>query len=256
MTNRALEVLRSVDYIGAEDTRNSGKLMAFFNIDKPFISCHEHNEEEASNKIISLLKQGKKVAFMSDAGYPAISDPGSRLVSRCLEAGIKVSVTSGPCAAINALACSGLDSTHFYFEGFLPAKESEKVSEIESLKDRKETLILYESPHRINKTLVSLFKGLGDRKICICRELTKAHEEFIRVNLSEAVTIDEETLKGEMVLVVEGNNSPAIEISDELIIDELTKLINKGQRKKDAVNEVSQHLNVNKNRVYSLSLKI
>ena len=140
MSPRALQVLSETDYIAAEDTRNSGQLMAHFSIHKPFLSCHEHNENEAADKIVSLLKEGKKVCYMSDAGYPTLSDPGQRLVQRCLEAGIKISVTSGPSAAIDALSVSGLDSSHFYFEGFLPAKESEKDAELRDLAQRQETI--------------------------------------------------------------------------------------------------------------------
>ena len=143
MSPRALQVLSETDYIAAEDTRNSGQLMAHFSIHKPFLSCHEHNENEAADKIVSLLKEGKKVCYMSDAGYPTLSDPGQRLVQRCLEAGIKISVTSGPSAAIDALSVSGLDSSHFYFEGFLPAKESEKDAELRDLAQRQETIIFY-----------------------------------------------------------------------------------------------------------------
>ena len=130
MTPRAVSILKETDFVAAEDTRNSGALLKKLGIDKPFISCHEHNEEAASKKIVSLLLSGKKVAYMSDAGYPGISDPGSRLVANCLDNGIKVSTISGPNAALNALSASGLDSTHFYFHGFLDAKESEKEKEI------------------------------------------------------------------------------------------------------------------------------
>jgi 16S rRNA (cytidine1402-2'-O)-methyltransferase len=255
MTPRALSVLRETDYIAAEDTRNSGKLMAFFKIDKPFISCHEHNEEEASAKIISLLKSGKKVCYMSDAGYPTLSDPGQRLVANCLENGIKISVTSGPSAAIDALACSGLDSSHFYFEGFLPAKESERINELNELAKRKETLIFYESPHRITKTLISMAATLGDRKAVIARELTKAHEEFIRGTIVELSLLPEETLRGEMVIIVEGNKVAERGLTDNEIALAIRDELEFGRKGKEAIAAVSKNMNVPKNRVYDIYLK-
>ena len=255
MTPRALSVLRETDYIAAEDTRNSGKLMAFFKIDKPFISCHEHNEEEASAKIISLLKSGKKVCYMSDAGYPTLSDPGQRLVANCLENGIKISVTSGPSAAIDSLACSGLDSSHFYFEGFLPAKESERINELNELAKRKETLIFYESPHRITKTLISMAATLGDRKAVIARELTKAHEEFIRGTIVELSLLPEETLRGEMVIIVEGNKVAERGLTDNEIALALRDELEFGRKGKEAIAAVSKNMNVPKNRVYDIYLK-
>lgn len=255
MTPRALSVLRETDYIAAEDTRNSGKLMAFFKIDKPFISCHEHNEEEASERIIDLLKSGKKVCYMSDAGYPTLSDPGQRLVANCLENGIKISVTSGPSAAIDALACSGLDSAHFYFEGFLPAKEGERVSELNELAKRKETLIFYESPHRIMKTLISMAATLGDRKAVIARELTKAHEEFIRGTIVELSLLPEESLRGEMVIIVEGNKVAERGLTDNEIALALRDELEFGRKGKEAIASVSKNMNVPKNRVYDIYLK-
>ena len=255
-TPRAIEVLSNCDFIAAEDTRNSGQLMAHFKISKPFISCHEHNENEASARIISLLKEGKKVCYMSDAGYPTVSDPGQKLVSHCLEEGIKVSVISGPSAAINALAISGLDTSHFYFEGFLPAKESEKSAELKDLASRKETIIFYESPHRIQKTLTSMYEILGDRKATISRELTKAHEEVIRGTLKEFTSLDEASLRGEMVIVVEGCKLLKQELSDQDILNALQAKIDEGKRTKEAVKEVSEELLVQKNKVYDLSLQL
>ncbi len=255
-TPRAIEVLSSCDFIAAEDTRNSGQLMAHFKISKPFISCHEHNENEASARIISLLKEGKKVCYMSDAGYPTVSDPGQKLVAHCLEEGIKVSVISGPSAAINALAISGLDTSHFYFEGFLPAKESEKSAELKDLASRKETIIFYESPHRIQKTLTSMYEILGDRKATISRELTKAHEEVIRGTLKEFASLDEASLRGEMVIVVEGCKLLKQKQSDQDILDALQAKIDEGKRTKEAVKEVSKELLVQKNKVYDLSLQL
>ena len=246
MSPRALQVLSETDYIAAEDTRNSGQLMAHFSIHKPFLSCHEHNENEAADKIVSLLKEGKKVCYMSDAGYPTLSDPGQRLVQRCLEAGIKISVTSGPSAAIDALSVSGLDSSHFYFEGFLPAKESERNQELRELAKRVETLIFYESPHRITRTLVAMAASLGNRKAVIAREITKAHEEFIRGTLTDLACEPEDSLRGEMVIVVEGNKEKKETTDAEIGL---------ALREELAVKNVASNLNVPKNRVYDLYLR-
>lgn len=250
---RTKKIIEQADYIACEDTRNSGLLLSRLGFDKKLISCHEHNEEAASQQIVSLLKEGKKVAYMSDAGYPAISDPGSRLVANCLANGIKVATVSGPNAALNALTSSGLDSTHFYFHGFLSAKPSERDQELNQIKVRKETVIFYESPHRISKTLLALYQALGDRQAVIARELTKAHEEFIRGTLKELLTIDEATLKGEMVIVVEGDHSEPV-VSEEAIIQQLKAFLAEGLRSKEAIKKTAELLSVNKNQVYSLYL--
>lgn len=254
-SQRAQEELSKCDFVAAEDTRNSGKLLNHFGIEKPFISCHEHNEEEASAKIIGLLKEGKKVCYMSDAGYPLISDPGARLVARCLDNGIKVTVTSGPSAAINALVCSGLPSDHFYFEGFLPPKESERNKELQELMTRKETLIFYESPHRITKTLIAMAAVFGPRKAVIGRELTKVHEEFIRGSLVDLALESEESLKGEMVIIVEGCPQASNEVDDNMIALALRDELEYERSGKEAVKVVAKNLGVNKNRVYSIYIK-
>jgi 16S rRNA (cytidine1402-2'-O)-methyltransferase len=255
MTPRAIEVLKDCDYIAAEDTRNSGQLMAHFGIDKPFISCHEHNEETASEKIVALLKQGKKVCYMSDAGYPTLSDPGERLVAKCLSNGIKVSVTSGPSAAIDALAVSGLPSDHFYFEGFLPAKPSERDHELQELSSRVETIIFYESPHRILETLKALDALLGDRPAVLCRELTKAHEEIIRGTLHEFVSLDETSLRGEMVILVHGAIKVAKVLDENDITSLLKSAIKEGLSSKDAIAKVASENDLAKNVVYQVCLK-
>lgn len=250
---RAIEIVSSCDFVAAEDTRNAKDLLLKYGIkDKRFIACHEHNEEEASQTILSLLKEGQKGCYMSDAGYPAISDPGFRLVRNCVANGIKVSTVSGPNAGLNALAASGLDSTHFYFHGFLPSKPSERRKELEGLKDRKETIIFYEAPHRIGESVQDLHMILGNRQACLARELTKAHEEFIRGSLEEIAQIDPSTLKGEIVIIVEGNKEIA-EVSDEMVVTALKESL-KENKSKAAIAEVSSSLGVAKNRVYRLYL--
>ena len=250
---RAIEVLNDIDYVACEDTRVSGKLLSYFNIKKPLISCHEHNENDASERIINLIKEGNKVAFMSDAGYPCVSDPGSRLIKHALENNIKVSVISGPNAMLNALVASGLDASRFYFHGFLSPKDKERKQELTELLDKKETLIFYEAPHRITSTLDALYSVFGDRRAAICRELTKIHENIIRGTLSEFLTLTKEDLKGEMVIVVSGNsNVVKKEIDNEEIINLVNSYIKEGYSKKDAIKKASESLAISKNVVSKL----
>lgn len=248
---RALETINQMDLIGAEDTRNTGDLLNKFNIKKPLFSLREHNEIEASNYLIEQIKQGKKIAYMSDAGYPGISDPGYLLVKLALQNDIAVSVISGSSAFINALVSSGLDTSHFYFHGFLSAKEGEAKTELESLKDKSETLIFYESPHRIKKTLQILFDVLGDREVSLHRELTKLNEENIIGKLSELLELDESTLKGEMVIIIEGNKDNK-SLSDEEILEKVKYFTDKNMSKKDAIETVSELYNVRKNKIKEL----
>ena len=245
-SNRALETIKEMDIIGAEDTRNTGDLLAKSNIKKQLFSLREHNEVEASQYLIKQIKEGKKVAYMSDAGYPGISDPGYILTKLCLENDIAVSVISGPSAFISALVSSGLETNHFYFHGFLSPKEGEAKSELEELKSKKETLIFYEAPHRIKKTLQILFDVLGNRRVSLHRELTKLNEENIVGNLDELLTLDESTLKGEMVIVIEGNKDNK-SLSEEEIIEKVNYFISKNMSKKDAIDAVSEIYNVRKN---------
>ena len=253
---RAKEIISSSDFIACEDTRNTKKLISFFNINKPLISLHEHNEKEMSLKVIEMIKEGKKISYVSDAGYPAISDPGSILVKLALENDINVSVISGPNAALNALVASGLESDHFYFHGFLPSKNSDRESELKELQNKKETIIFYESPHRIMDTLKSLYKELGDRQIVIARELTKIHEEYIHSTLKEIQEIDPSTLIGEMVLIVEGNKIKE-ELSDEFILKKAIDLKEKAPNltNKDISKILADQLNISKNKIYNLLIK-
>jgi 16S rRNA (cytidine1402-2'-O)-methyltransferase len=253
---RAVDILKSMDYVACEDTRNSGLLLQRFSIDKPLISCHEHNEETAADKIVALLKSGKKVAYVSDAGYPVVSDPGNRLAERCIAAGIKVAVINGPSAGICALVGSGLPADHFYFHGFLSAKPTERKAELQNLVSLPYTLIFYEAPHRIKDMLQDAVLILGkDRKACLSRELTKAHEEYIRGTLGEIAELDETTLLGEMVLVVEGAKPVQKEWSDDEIAS-LLKAKLKDESMKDAVKDVAQENAIPKNRVYQISLTL
>ena len=248
VSERTISILSMVDVVAAEDTRNTGSLLSKLGINKELFSLREHNENEASQHVISLIKSGKKVAYVSDAGYPGISDPGYLLVQNALSQGIRVSTVSGPCAFINALVASGLETNHFYFHGFLPAKDGEAKRELEQLKEKKETLIFYESPHRILRMLNNLFEVLGNRKAVIARELTKINEEYIRGTLLEFIEIDETTLKGEMVVLVEGNKEKEI-VNEQKIRERVGYYLERGYSKKDATYLVSRELNVPKNQI-------
>ena len=250
---RTLEVLSSVDLIACEDTRVTGKLLQILGISKNLVSIREHNEVSSSQEIVKKILSGTKVAYMSDAGYPCISDPGAKLVKICLENEINVTTISGPNAALNALCASGLCEDHFYFHGFMSAKESERLEELRNLVTRKETLIFYEAPHRIMKTLQSLYDVFGSRKACIARELTKKHEEFIRMSLEEMLKLDPETLKGEMVIVVEGSTGEEQTIvGDNELINMVKTFVESGMSTKDAIKKVSELTSINKNHIYKL----
>ena len=246
-SSRALKTIEEMDLIAAEDTRNSGELLSKFNIKKPLVSLREHNEVEASKNLIEQIKSGKKVAYMSDAGYPGISDPGYLLVKLALENDIAVSTISGSSAFLNALVRSGLDTSHFYFHGFLSPKDSEMKSELEALKDKTETMIFYESPHRIMRTLQNMYEVLGNRRASLQRELTKLNEENIIGTLKEFIGLDETTLKGEMVIVVEGNKGSSETMSDEKILELVDTFLKRNISKKDAIEIISVAFNIRKN---------
>ena len=251
MSPRALEIIAEMDIIAAEDTRNSFSLLNNFGIKKEMFSLREHNEIEASKHLLEKIKEGKKVAYMSDAGYPGISDPGYLLVQEMIKNDIAVSTISGSCAFINALVASGLDTKHFFFYGFLSAKESEAKEEISNLKNRKETIILYEAPHRIMKTLSLLNEILENRNICLARELTKINEEYIRGSISELLELDESSIKGEIVLIIEGNKEEAI-IDDSKIITRIKYLVGLGLTQKDAISVAAEEFGLNKNYIKKL----
>ena len=256
MSKRALDVIQEMDVIAAEDTRNTYSLLSHFGIKKELFSLREHNEIEASEHLLRLVKNGKKVAYVSDAGYPGISDPGYLLVKKAREEEIAVSTVSGSCAFINALVASGLPTDHFYFYGFLSKKGNEGKKALESLTDRPETLIFYESPHQIEETIKLLFSVFGDRTCVIARELTKLNEEYISGSLSELVNLDFKTIKGEIVLVLEGQNAENELINDEKIQDKLRFYMSLGVTEKAAIQIAVEELKVPKNRVYKLAQQL
>lgn len=250
---RTIEVIKEVDLIACEDTRVTGKFLSLLGLSKPLISLREHNEVSASQDVVEKILNGTKVAYMSDAGYPCISDPGSRLVKLALQNNINVTAISGPNAALNALVASGLCEEHFYFHGFLDAKETVKLEQLRKLINREETLVFYEAPHRIQKTLNDMFAIFGNRKACIGRELTKKHEEYIRGGLEQLAQIDPATLKGEMVIVVEGSlGEIKPDINNDEIIQMVKNMVSMGLSTKDAIKKVAEATNVNKNYIYKI----
>jgi 16S rRNA (cytidine1402-2'-O)-methyltransferase len=263
ITLRALETLKKVDIIAAEDTRQSLKLLNHFNIKKALISYHQHNEQGKSENIIEKLKDGKSIALVSDAGTPGISDPGSVIVSKCIEEGIDFEVLTGATAVTTALVYSGMDTTKFLFRGFLPRENKDRKSVIEEVKNRKETLIFYESPHRLRETLNFLKESLGNRRIAICRELTKLHEEILRFTIEEAIMYySEKDIKGEFVLVMEGKREEEI-LSEErakweklTIEDHIKAYMVQGFNKKDAIKKVARDRCLSKSEIYKYSIEI
>jgi 16S rRNA (cytidine1402-2'-O)-methyltransferase len=263
ITLRALEVLNSVDVIACEDTRQSLKLLNHFEIKKSLISYHQHNEQGRSDHIIEKLKNGINIAIITDAGTPGISDPGSIIAAKCIEEGIDFEVLPGATAITTALVYSGLDTTKFIFRGFLPRENKDRKPVIEELKDRRETLIFYEAPHRLLDTLKFLSENLGDRKISICRELTKLHEEILRYSLEEAIKYySENSPRGEYVLVLQGKKDEDIEQEEKAKWESLTieehiqRYINEGLSKKDAIKKVSKDRNIPKSEIYKSSFDI
>ena len=251
ITYRALHILKTVDYIAAEDTRNTIRLLNHFQISTKLISHHEHNIQQSIPKLIHLLEEGHNIALVSDAGYPAISDPGYELVLKAIEQDINVVPISGCNACLDALVVSGIAPQPFMFYGFLDHSDKKKKKELEQLKKYKETIVFYESPHRIKKTLLLMLEILGDRYIALCRELTKKHEEIIRGSISEIIAVTDE-LKGEMVIVVEGSHEETVEetVFSTTIKEDVDHFIEKGMSTKDAIKEVAKIRNLNKNAVY------
>ena len=212
ISERVLETLKNVDIIAAEDTRNSLKLLNHFGIKVPLTSYHEYNKYDKANELIDKMMDGKNVALITDAGTPAISDPGEVLADMCHNAGIRVTSLPGACALITALSMSGMPARRFVFEGFLPSEKKERRRVLEELKNETRTIIMYEAPHHLKSTLTELFETLGDRNITLCRELTKKFEQTIRMRMSEAVKYYEnKEPKGEYVLIIEGRSQSLLD---------------------------------------------
>lgn len=263
ITIRALETLKDVDIIAAEDTRQTLKLLNHYEIKKPLISYHEHNKRESGEKIINEVLAGKNIALVTDAGTPGISDPGEALVKLAIENGIQVYLNPGPAALIYGLVVSGLSTARFVFEGFLPVDKKGRRERFESVKDEEKTIIFYEAPHKLQRTLKDMYENFGDRKIALCRELTKKFEEIIRCTLSEAMELySEKKPMGEYVIVVEGKNREEIEQEkaakyEDISIEEHIKMyMDSGLEKKEAVKKVAKERNLSKSEVYKYSLNL
>lgn len=255
---RAIETLESVDFIAAEDTRVSIKLLNHFEIKKPLVSYHEHNHVTAGQSILQRLLAGESCALVTDAGTPAVSDPGEDLVRLCAEQGVEVLSIPGCCAAVNALAVSGLPTGRFTFEGFLTVNKKSRRERLESLKNEERTMIFHEAPHKLLTTLQDLSAAFGeDRRIALCRELTKLHEETTRTTLGEAVAYyTENAPKGEFVLVLAGAEPrEAVAITLEDAVAQVLTLKAQGIRLKDAAKEVADHTGFSKNELYAAALE-
>ncbi|MCQ2081279.1 MAG: 16S rRNA (cytidine(1402)-2'-O)-methyltransferase [Lachnospiraceae bacterium] len=261
MTKRSIETLREVDLIAAEDTRNSIKILNHFEIKTPMTAYHEFNKYDKADYLISELLKDKNIGLITDAGTPGISDPGEVLVQKCYENGIKVTSLPGCCALINALIISGLPTRRFSFEAFLPSDKKERKMVMEELKKDTRTIILYEAPHHLLKTLKELYDELGDRKISLCKELTKKFESVNQTTLSEAITYYEENEpRGEYVLVLEGENPEKLVLEERAKWDQMTlkehvdMYISEGMDKKEAMKEVAKNRGISKRDVYQALL--
>lgn len=262
MTFRVLDTLRSVDVIAAEDTRNSIKLLNRFEIKTPMTSYHEYNKVEKAEKLISMMQEGKNIALITDAGTPAISDPGEVLVRMCHESNIPVTSLPGACACITALTLSGLPTRRFCFEAFLPADKNERRDILEDLKEESRTIILYEAPHHLKATLAELYENLGERKLTLCRELTKKFETVMPTTLKRAISFYEENEpKGEYVLVLEGKSIEARKEEkqkewQEMPIEEHMHFYEEqGIDRKEAMKKVAKDRGISKRDVYQYLLE-
>ena len=262
ISERAVKVLSEVDFIAAEDTRNSMKLCSALGIKKELVSYFEHNKRASGEKIIARLITGESCALVTDAGMPAISDPGEDIVKLCADAGITVSVIPGPCAAVSALALSALSTSRFTFEGFLPAQKNERKKRLDALKREDRTMIFYEAPHKLKSTLLDMKEAFGDeRKISLCRELTKLNEEVIRTTLSAAVEYyAEKEPRGEYVIVLDGISPDELSQNEENPLlslspsEHVERYVNLGLSKMDAIKAAAKDRKISKSEMYKLVL--
>ncbi len=258
LSDRAYKVLSEVDFIAAEDTRNTGKLLSAIGISKSMTSYYEHNKKSSGEHILKRLLEGQSCALVTDAGTPAISDPGEDIVRECINAGIKVTSVPGAAAVIVALTLSGMNTRRFAFEGFLPVKGRERKEMLTELSTERRTLVLYEAPHKLKNTLDDLLEHFGgDRRIALCRELTKLNEEVMRCTLTEAVEYyTQNDPRGEYVLVIEGSSTEAIGAfwQDMTVDAHIEYYISQGMKKMDAIKQVAKDRGVPKNEIYKQTL--
>ena len=258
ITYRCVETLKMVDMIAAEDTRHTLGLLNHLNIEKPMTSYHEHNRKEKGEYLISQMKQGKNIALVSDAGTPAISDPGEDLVRLCAENDILVVPIPGAVAGINALISSGLSTQRFTFEGFLTVNKRGRKEHLKSLENEKRTMIFHEAPHKLLSTLNDLYAVFGNRRIALCREITKMHEEFLRTTLEEAIArYSDAPPRGEFVLVIEGKKEEDIKLEKQAehmnlsVAEHINKYMLQGMSEKDALKAVASDRGVSKRDIYN-----
>lgn len=254
ITYRAINILKSVDIIAAEDTRHTLKLLNYYEISKHLISYHRHNEEIKSGELIKELKEGKDIALVSDAGTPGICDPGEVVIRKCIEEEIKVVPVPGACAFVNALISSGLNTDTFLFLGFLPLNKKNRKQKLEQMKESTQTTIIYEAPHKLQSTLKDLEEFVSDRNVVLARELTKIHEEFIRGNIKEIIEKSKD-VKGEMIILIEGKPEITLEEKQQefknMSLEEHFSFYEKqGFDKKDSIKKIAKDRGVPKNEIY------
>ena len=262
MTFRCIRILKEVDLIAAEDTRNSIKLLNHFEIKTPMTSYHEYNKIEKGHKLVERLLSGEDIALITDAGMPGISDPGEELVKMCQEAGVQVTAVPGACACVTALTISGLSTRRFAFEAFLPTDKKERQAVLEELKSETRTVVIYEAPHRLVRTLSILQETLGNRRISICRELTKKHETVFATTIEEALLYYEnQEPKGECVMVIEGKSREEIRNEERAgweemsIPDHMEHYLSQGMDRKTAMKQVAKDRGVGKREIYQALLE-
>ncbi len=263
ITIRTINKLKEVDLIAAEDTRNSIKVLNHYEIKTPMTSYHEHNKYDKADYLVNQMLSGINIAIITDAGTPGISDPGEELVKKCYEAGIRVEALPGPCACVTALTVSGLATRRFCFEAFLPIDKKERAVVIKEMKKETRTIVMYEAPHRLLKTLKELYEELGDRKISICRELTKKHETIHRHTFSTAIEyFTENEPRGEIVITIEGLDYKVLEEEEQTKWNDMSLLahmdiyLSQGKDKKEAMKLVAKDRGVGKREIYSQLLEL
>ncbi len=252
ITLRAIEILKNVDIIAAEDTRHTLKLLNHLEISKPLISYHRHNEEVKSKVLIEKLEEGQNIALVSDAGTPGICDPGHEIIKECIDRNIEIIPIPGACAMVNALICSGLDTSEFTFLGFLPLNKKSRKEKLNEIKNAKNTIIIYEAPHKLKTTLLDLKEIVEDRKIVLAREITKIHEEFVRGKIDDIINVVD-NIKGEIVILIEKNVTveKKVENFSNITLEEHYKMYERqGLDKKEIIKKIAKDRKVNKNEIY------
>lgn len=259
MSPRAVKALEEADFIAAEDTRVTMKLLNHFGVKKPMISYFEHNKRQKGKYIVDRILSGEACVLVSDAGMPAISDPGEELVAQCLEQNVKIAVVPGPSAVVSAVAISGLTTGRFTFEGFLSVNKKSRFEHLESVKNESRTMVFYEAPHKLLRTLKDFYKIFGNRKISIVRELTKVHEEVVLTTIKDAIDkYENEPIRGEFVLVVDGkkNSKQSENITLEMAVEMARRLLNEGYTVSDAAKQIAKKTSLKKSDIYKGILEV